>query len=44
MSLNTPAQSLIILVNSRHEALAIVVLVKGPIMTPAVVPFLLGPW
>ena len=44
MSLNTPAQSLIIFVNSRHVALAIVVLVKGPIMTPAVVPFLLGPW
>ena len=43
MSLNTPAQSLIILVNSRHEALAIVVLVKGPRMTPTVVPFLLGP-
>ena len=39
MSLNTPAQSLIILVNSRHEALAIVVLVKGPRMTPTVVPF-----
>ena len=43
MSLNTPAQSLIILVNSRHEALVIVVLVKGPRMTPTVVPFLLGP-
>ena len=44
MSPNTPAQSLIILANSRHVALAIVVLVKGPRMTPAVVPFLLGPW
>ena len=43
MSLNTPAQSLIILVNSRHEALAIVVLVKSPRMIPTVVPFLLGP-
>ena len=44
MSLNMPAQSLIILANSRHAALAIVVLVKGPRMTPTVVPYLLGPW
>ena len=44
MSPNTPAQSLIILANSHHMALAIVVSVKGPRMTPAVVPFLLGPW
>ena len=44
MSLNTPAQSLIILVNSRHEALAIVVLAKGTRMTSAVVPSLLGLW
>ena len=44
VSLNTPAQSLIILANSRHAALAIEVLVKGPRMTSLVVPYLLGPW
>ena len=39
---NTPAQSLIILGNSFHVALAIVVLVKGPRMTLTVVPFFAG--